>query len=630
MSRDLGKLLNREKRIGNLMTVNVGEAWRKLTTRQFANEPGRCFEELVSNAVDSYAAGTPLERIRLALSFSGTTASVTNWGEGMTLEQIRCLLTLGGTDKSFDGDTIGQFGMGFCSVFNPQLATESVVVTTRCEGNTVRIVFNVEKQGKPPRITAEILKKRLRYATRVECRFAAAESVGTCKSWAEDAVRFYPYAVTLDGKKVRSVWAGNADEYVLAGEGVRARIYPSAFAWVNVLCRYVQVMTISLEGFLTGGHNRHGDLRDYRRFPYYPGVAVDINIDKLNLTVSRNQFYLDSVYSNAKKELALAVKGRLLRALADSGFRDGNDYESIIWNNLYIFRSEMRDYIKAVEDGTYEHDPACLESVLFDTAVFEIVGKREFYSLHDIAARRTRELPLFHCKEEYGKTVLGGRFKHDFIIVEPPRTPSMAPRDYFHEILDNAFSCRIVNLDTLHREPDTIKKLVRAGIIDGEMLVRRQKLCKKRRYDAEETRLLGEINEWMRRPNVAELLKRNLTFPVETIEVGLFETAKDEEDITAALFDQAGETMSLSPEEILECDQLGYVCIGLNARSSLWERLKKSHEPYRMYYIFSIVVRELTLTQKVIPFSRRYYYMGSRIETELVDVLKQEIEHERT
>ncbi len=619
------ELISRETRNGNLMSVNVAEAWRKLTTRQFPNQPGRAFEELVSNAVDAYPPGTQARDVKLAFDFSENRATVTNWGGGMSLEHIRCLITIGGTSKRFDGDTIGQFGIGFCSIFNPVLETQKVVVTTRCDDSTVELTFVVEEPGMPPRVNGRVLDTPLSYATSVTCVFDNRSSVSLCRRRMEQAIEYYPYSILVNGKRKRSIWEGSRGSYIFTGDGIHARLSPGNLPLVNIFCRYVEVTTTTINGFLTGGHGTKHDLRDFRHFPWYPALAIDINIDRLSLSVSRNQFALDSSWTHAKKELAVAIKGRLLRGLADDGWLAGEKRHDILWSNLYVFREQMGAYAAELTRGTYQADQAALESVLFESPVFDIVGKREKASLKDLVARHTAELPVFYCREEYGKSVLGGRFKHDFIIVAPAHHPSEAPLDFFHRILKATFTSTVVDLDTLHRKPDVLRELVRNGVVDGNALVRRQRLDKKHSCDSQEQRLLAEINAWVQRPRIRGLFERNLKVPVSVRDVHLFDAKQGDSDIVAALFDANGEMLSLSPEELVKKGGVGSVHIGLNARSLLWSRLKESKEAYRIFYIFSIIVRELTLTQKVIPFSARYFYLRSGIESELVDVLKEEI-----
>jgi hypothetical protein len=76
------------ERKGNLYSVNVEEAWRKLTSRQFANDPARGLEEIISNAVDSYPDDVPREKVKIAIDFTEDSVAVTDWGEGMSLNRI--------------------------------------------------------------------------------------------------------------------------------------------------------------------------------------------------------------------------------------------------------------------------------------------------------------------------------------------------------------------------------------------------------------------------------------------------------------------------------------------------------------------------------------------------------------
>ena len=41
------------------MEIDLDEGWRKLISRQFGGSPGRGFNELIQNLLDSYASETP-------------------------------------------------------------------------------------------------------------------------------------------------------------------------------------------------------------------------------------------------------------------------------------------------------------------------------------------------------------------------------------------------------------------------------------------------------------------------------------------------------------------------------------------------------------------------------------------
>lgn len=149
-----------EKILKNGFEIDLDEGWHKLTTRQFGGTPGRAFSELIQNAIDSYPSGTPWEERKGEIKTTSDTITISDWGEGMDVRRLALLTTAGGTDKSSDENKIGQFGLGFISIFNPKLETEKVTVVTNCEGHTVELVFIVTSPEKRPDLTLRILDKR--------------------------------------------------------------------------------------------------------------------------------------------------------------------------------------------------------------------------------------------------------------------------------------------------------------------------------------------------------------------------------------------------------------------------------------------------------------------------------------
>jgi hypothetical protein len=86
------------ERKGNLYQVNVEEAWRKLTSRQFANEPARGLEEIISNAVDSYPDDVPKEKVKIAIEFTDNSVAVIDWAkECRSIVSIASLRSAGRT-----------------------------------------------------------------------------------------------------------------------------------------------------------------------------------------------------------------------------------------------------------------------------------------------------------------------------------------------------------------------------------------------------------------------------------------------------------------------------------------------------------------------------------------------------
>jgi hypothetical protein len=608
------------ERKGTLYQVNVEEAWRKLTSRQFANEPARGLEEIISNAVDSYPGDVPKEKVKIAIDFTDNSVAVIDWGEGMSLNRIDCLLTLGGSDKSFDDKKIGQFGVGFCSLFNPALGTRLVVVTTRCEDSFVEMTFTVNDPAKPPAISSRVLDEKLSYSTRVYARLGDTGAPRKCRSWIESRAEYYPYQIIINGKKYPSIWDKTPGVHHFRTDHTRGRIFWSTSPWVRVLCKYCYVMSLTLDS-LQKPFGNYRTIEDYGDFPYLSGYAVDINCDDLSVVLSRNSVYVNSDFETMKHELSVILKGKLLEDLSTLTPQT-TEWERLVLTNQYIFRLKIRDLVTQVINKSYEFDAASAEHVLFEAKLHAIDGKKGMFSLREIAEMKTPELPLFFCTKLESLSWLGKQYKHDFILVPPKTIVYDEPANFLYKLLDGCFPCMVVDLDFIHNSSDVLKSLVEQGIIDPSLMVRDIRLKRKVQVDKEEEAFLTEIQGWIRRPELFEALTRNFLFPVNRIDVSLFEAFGEEENVLAALFDENGKLLSLAPEEIEKRRAMERVYIGLNSASPLFGLLKRSKKENRSYYILGIIAHELVCTQKIIPHSAKFYYLRNHVERDLVSALK--------
>ena len=610
-------------RTGNLYDVNVNEAWRKLTSRQFANEPVRGIEEIISNAVDSYPDDAPLNKRKIAVDFKGDTLSVTDWGQGMSLERIDCLLTMGGSDKHFDDKKIGQFGIGFCSIFNPTLGTRSVLITTRCDGRGVDLIFTVENHEKPPRIDYRMLNRLPTFSTRVTICFQSVSTVQNCANWLAKRSEFYPYQLLVNKEKISSIWDKSTDAYHFSTENTRGRLLHQSFPLVRVLCKYCHVATATLDS-LQRPSSTYEDLSDYNNFPWVPGYAVDINCDTLSVVLSRNSFYIDSAFYTMMRELAVVLKGRLLALLAKCIAYD-SDTIRLILTNQYIFRSKMRELCKVAANGLYTSDPACLEHRLFDAKIYKIESKEDLFSLRDISQIKSPDLPLFFCTRIESLSWLGRRYKHDFIVLPPVIKPYHPPVSILFKLLDGAFPCKVVDLDTIHHSPDVVKNLVETGVIDPALLTKNISLSPKKQISIDEAAVIAELHQWLQKPAIHETMVKNLVFPVERIDVGVFESTDDDRNILAALFDEKGKLLAATPAEIKARPPMRKVFVGLNVSSPLFKRVAVSKNSNRSFYLMDLIAHELVCTQKLIPHSAKFYYVRNKMERDITGALQREL-----
>jgi hypothetical protein len=321
------------------------------------------------------------------------------------------------------------------------------------------------------------------------------------------------------------------------------------------------------------------------------------------------------------RELSVIMKGKLLEALSvqSSG---ANVYYRLVLTNQYIFRLKIRSLFGQVVDKTYTFDAASVEHVLFEAKIYAIDGKKGVFSLKQIAEMKTPDLPLFFCTRLESLSWLGRRYKHDFIVLPPQTEAFDEPPDFLYKLLDGCLPGMVVNLDTIHHNPDVLKKLVEKGLVDPDLMVRDIHLQQKVQLNKEEQAFLTEMTGWMQAPEIYEAIKKNLLFPVRYIDVGFFDASREERNVLAALFDENGKLLIRSPGEIAVQPPMERVFIGINSSSPLFSLLKKSKKPNRSYYMLGIIAHELVCTQKIIPYSAKFYYLRNHVEKDIVGALK--------
>ncbi len=607
------------ERSGGMYTVDAVKGYRKLASRMFANDVGRAFEELVSNAVDAYPPDLDREKVRVELAFGEKCASVTDWGEGMSLERVRCLLTLGGTDKGFSGDRIGRFGVGFFSLFDPDLQTAKVRVTTRCEDRQAEITFTVGDPAVPPAIEARALDEPLPYATRIEVTFRSARSPDVCKRWIEGKAGFYPYDITINNRKPLSIWKRGKHTRLFDTGYIKGRIYSAVKTEVRILCRYNYLRTLIPDQIADECESEGGI--DFLEMPKLPELCVDLNCNHLNVILSRNSFPWDAAACRMAKELSSLLRGCLLRRLSEENPRLQVRH-SLVYANQYVFRRRLGRLARDIRGGRYVSDAASVECRLFEERLFTLEGKRGLFSLMDMCKLKTSGLPLFYCAEMHSVNWLNRRYRHDFVLVLSKYRPQGMPSDYVAKVFQAVFGGFQVDLDLIGRNPEWIRKLVEDGIIKAEDLASDLRLNSRPPSDPEEQRLLEELSAWLRRESVARVLRSNFQFRVQDVDLGLFEAKGRDANVLAAFFDHEDKLLVRPPKEI---DAEARLKIGLNAGNPLFQSLKWSRESNRAYYMLGLIVHELTMTQRLVPHSCKFYYVKHNVETELMVALQAEL-----
>lgn len=613
----------------NGLEIDLDEGFAKLTERQFGGNPGRAFSELIQNAIDSYPNDTPWDERMGEICTGQNCISIKDYGEGMNSERLRLLITLGGSDKSNDPFKIGQFGMGFMSMFNRRLGTKTISVKTRCEGEVVELVFSVKGKGKRPEISINFSDEKISYSTLIRAEFDNSFSVTSCLDYARRSLTYYPCKMKINGILFNSIWEiyGKEKTNIFNEDSCRGLIrYGTDYYNMTLLCKFECVMRTTLDHFITGGHNAHYNLEDYytHRTPYIPDVEIVLNADRLSLTISRDSFYLDYAYQDARGILIKHLKSYLLREI-----RNGVGIDIVLANQL-IFRNEISSYLANPEDYLKNpSDDKMLIEHLATIAVYHINGRPGRYSLKELKYMKRSDLPFYYSPERTNLRWLGGAFKHDYIVL-PEKCLLNSGAAYFYDNLFSAVFRDIVNLDTIQGNQNKIVDLVNREIINKDDLSPKTTILGIKSLGRKESDLLKEIDMLLADPAILTVIENNLHMKVKSIESAFFDMEETGCRISSGLFDQNGKPLNekfisnfLNPAEDEESQIPGRsrrskILLGLNLKHPFIQYLQKVNDTQRNYYGLTYLAHELALCQKMlVPFSPFYHLVKQRLAQDM-------------
>ncbi|HOP47976.1 MAG TPA: hypothetical protein PK874_09960 [Desulfobacteraceae bacterium] len=629
----MNKLVNNETE--NLifpegMAIDIDEGWRKLISRQFGGNPGRAFGELIQNLLDSYPPQTAWENRRGDIATKDKTISITDYGEGLSRERIKLICMLGGTDKQEESEKIGQFGVGFFSIFNPKLGTESVKVTTLCEDRTVELLFNVEDPEKRPIISTEIFEVNTHYSTRIEVRFNKEASISACLRYAKKVLQYYPCNVSINGNKSLSIWstARESGAYIFKEGPCHGILMPDTyFDCLTVLCKYEHIVDLTLGSLATGGHDSQWDLQDYHQgeLPVIPNLKATINCNDLILTISRDSFFLGLSYLSMVKTLSTHLLFYLDRQL------DSNTDPEIILANHYTLRKKLKSYLENKIDSPTS--PKTREDMvlkkLTEAKVYRLVGHRAMFSLLELYKKKSLDKPLFFSPNQTNLRWVGGEFRHDFIVI--PKKVSMnngAPK-FYDELFKEIFG-DIVNLDTISEDTEKINDLVERGIVDKAALSPGCKFIGERQLTRQEKTFINEMKSLFHNKALREVISKSILLPVRRVRPVFFEMDQENRIISAGLFDRSGKALNnvsnlTDRKEKLEVNRVVKpvdLTLGIRRDHPMIVFLLQSQDVHRVYYAVTFLAHELSLCQKLlVPYSPFYHMVKEQLTNDMRGVL---------
>jgi hypothetical protein len=433
----------------------------------------------------------------------------------------------------------------------------------------------------------------------------------------------------INGELFISCWekTGQKDIQMFAENGCSGLIQDGR-DWDNItiLCKYERIMKTSLNHFLTGGHNAHYDLDDFYNYrtPYIPAIEIILNTDKLNVTISRDSYYLDWAYYEVLAILVRNLKSYLLKEI-----KNGVSTE-LITANQFIFRNEIESYLaNPVSFINNPSDENRLIEKLATISVYKINGRIGKYSLKELKEMKRKDFPFYFSLEKTNLRWLGGAFKHDYIVI-PEICRINGGATHFFESLFSAIFKDTVNLDTIQGNHKKIMELVERDIISKESLSPKTKIVGIKNLNLQEKNLLKEIDMLLGDPVIMYVIENNLHMKVKTIESAFFDMEETGCRISSGLFDQNGKPLnekfisnflqqaSENENRGLKLSQNAKILLGLNLKHPFIQYLLSLHDAQRNYYGLTYLAHELALCQKMlVPYSPFYHLVKQKLAQDM-------------
>jgi hypothetical protein len=607
------------------LRVDVDEGWRKIISRQFGGPPGRAFNELIQNFIDSHDAGTPWEDRLGSIDSGPDWIGITDYGGGMDRRKLVLLATLGGTDKEGDDSKIGRFGIGFFSIFNPKLGTRRVVVTTRCEGAWVEVAFEVKTPERRPDMTCRVVDGQRPFSTEVKAYFSDGDPVRECLKAAENCLTYFPCRVKINGRPFDSMWAeaGRREARFFEDGSCDGFVEGAVGGSVTLLCKYEYIMSAYLPFLLTGGHGMRHDIRDYaeKACPFVPRRGMLINSNALRVTISRDSFYMDSAYDALIRSVVSVLHAELDQALRENELQD-----TAIIANQYILRAALKLRLWSRADNG-SPVPASVCDRLLDARVYPVARRKRSMSLREIA-REKGDFPVYHTRSLGRTEWMGGRFAHRFVLVVPDSPAAEGAPRLCSEIFKTLFDDE-VDLDTITADREKLLLLVDRGIIDPRNLAPATHVFGPQQLTAGENALLRRVNALLCRREVLGVLEKRLFMSIKGIEARFFSLQEGGNVVVTGLLDELGNPLNSEVPDNLKGVRGSRRDLGKRAPRTLILGIGKDHPAIRMimengdrymeFYLLSYLAHQLALCQKLLSPCSDFF---AEVEEELIHDLR--------
>ena len=256
------------------------------------SDPYAFLREIVQNSLD---AGSAQVEFELEHAQGNTVLTCHDTGEGMDEQLIDTRLTrIFASSKEDDLTKIGQFGIGFLSVF--ALKPDHVVVDTGRSGQSWRVHFAQDHSFLKTRLGEPIDGTRIRWVKKQKPT-AHRDFEKSCRKALEHWCRHAQARITWNGNPINQPLLWSHRLAVQAqGPGTEVSVRPG-FGWLGL---YNQGLTLS-EG----------------REDLWPALDVKINSRYLTHTLTRDRVVRNENFEKARQVVDAAIADQLLPRLLD-------------------------------------------------------------------------------------------------------------------------------------------------------------------------------------------------------------------------------------------------------------------------------------------------------------------------
>ncbi len=475
-----------------MFEVDREKAFRKLAEKQF-KEPRLAFREIVSNALDAYRE-TDKERV-IRVELSDNHYSCTDWGRGFSEEQVDCLRTLGRSEKRGEEGFIGRFGIGFSSLFHPDLRLSEVLIDTRINGGYERLEFKVEPNG--------VLLKRYEledtpdFSTRVWASFGylGHEEKKKTNEMLKREAKYINADITLNDRQIGgTAFLERTRKYMMEFEGdISGRL---CFFDSNkeqrterrliLLSHGIHIKTESSDILNTGSYDER------RKGFHMPNFFGYVNCDRLNVITSRSDFRKDERYTSFLRDARKQARAYFREMCKEVNRTGEEELRNIIHDafgrNCYALSGRPLE----------EQTDACLKALskakIFTT--FNHTGRWSYERLHEIGKKQGYLLKASKSESVELFEIMG---------YQPP----IVNADYSFDFKD----VKVYNLDNLSyrgkMDEKFYQKLVDKGILDPSKLEQKVDVVQDEDLSPEQRMFINNLRDLIKLPGVNDVFQKH-------------------------------------------------------------------------------------------------------------------------